>query len=191
MGCLISAKSSMDVTYVRKAEATGRVDVRAQCMATQIEVDSAGRARAVVYVDQDGRQQRLGARAVVLAGNAIETPRLLLMSKSRLFPDGLANSSGLVGLNFMEHLAIFTFGLFDQRVDPWRGTPTGGMIQDHYATKSSNRFARGWTTLVTANSHWPLTIAGRIPGWGDQHKQAMSQTLRSFRMPGDRRGTAA
>jgi choline dehydrogenase-like flavoprotein len=173
MGCLISAKSSMDVTYVRRAEATGRVDIRAECVATQIEVDGSGRARAVVYVDKDGRHQRVAARAVVVAGNAIETPRLLLMSDSHLFPDGLANSSGLVGRNFMEHLAVFTFGLFDQRVDPWRGTPTGGMIQDQYATKSTNGFARGWTTLVTANSHWPLTIARRIPGWGDEHKQAV------------------
>ncbi|MDH3315657.1 MAG: GMC oxidoreductase [Gammaproteobacteria bacterium] len=173
LGCLISAKSSMDVTYARKAAATGRGDIRTECMASEVEVDGAGKARAVVYFDKDGHHQRVAARAIVLAGNAIETPRLLLMSTSNRFPNGAANSSGLVGLNFMEHLAVFAFGLFDERIDPWRGTPTGGMLQDHYATRSSNNFARGWTTLVSSNSHWPLAVAGRIPGWGDEHKRTM------------------
>ncbi len=171
MGCLISAKSSMDVTYVRKAELTGRVDMRTESMAREIELDAKGRARAVVYVDPSGRDQRVMGRAIVVAGNAVETPRLLLMSESNRFPDGLANSSGLVGRHFMEHLAVFAFGLFDERVDPWRGTPSGGIIQDHYETNARNGFARGWTTLVTANSHWPYTVAGRIPGWGEEHKQ--------------------
>ncbi len=170
MGCLISAKSSMDVTYVRKAEATGRVDVRTESMAREIEVDASGTARAVVYIDADGRENWVAGRAIVVAGNAVETPRLLLMSTSSRFPDGLANTSGLVGRYFMEHLAVFAFGLFDERVDPWRGTPSGGFIQDNYATDPRNGFARGWTVLVTANSHWPYTVASRIPGWGDAHK---------------------
>jgi choline dehydrogenase-like flavoprotein len=92
------------------------------------------------------------------------------MSTSSRFPDGLANSSGLVGRNFMEHLGVFAFGLFDQRVDPWRGTPSGGIIQDNYETDRRNSFTRGWTVLVTANSHWPHTVASRIPGWGAHHK---------------------
>ena len=82
MGCLISAKSSMDVTYVREAEATGRVDIRTESMAREIELDGSGKARAVVYVDGDGRDQRVSGRAIVVAGNAVETPRLLLMSTS-------------------------------------------------------------------------------------------------------------
>jgi len=177
MGCLISAKSSMDVTYVRKAEASGRIDVRAECMATEIELDENGKARAVIYIDKHLQLQRVRGRAVVLAGNAVETPRLLLMSTSSRFPTGLANSSGLVGRNFMEHLAVFVRGVFDERLDPWRGTPTGGMIQDHYATSPTNGFARGWTTVVSANSHWPFTIAGRVGGWGREHKRAMQQVF--------------
>ena len=175
MGCLISAKSSMDVTYMRKAEATGRVDLRTECMAREVEVDSAGRARAVVYIDSGGSEHRVSGRAIVVAGNAVETPRLLLMSTSNRFPDGVANSSGLVGRNFMEHLGVFAFGLLDRRVDPWRGTPSGGMIQDNYATDKRNGFARGWTVLVTANSHWPYTVASRIPGWGADHKNRVEQ----------------
>ena len=175
MGCLISAKSSMDVTYVRKAEATGRVDIRTESMAREIEIDDTGRARAVVYIDNEGRDRRVAGRAIVVAGNAVETPRLLMMSTSNRFPDGLANSSGLVGRNFMEHLAVFAFGLFDQRVDPWRGTPTGGIIQDNYATNRENAFARGWTGLVSSNSHWPYTVANRVAGWGEEHKKRVER----------------
>jgi choline dehydrogenase-like flavoprotein len=175
MGCLISAKSSMDLTYMRKAEATGRVEIRTESMAREIEVDGSGKAHAVVYIDKEGREQRVFGRAIVVAGNAVETPRLLLMSTSNRFPDGLANSSGLVGRYFMEHLAVFAFGLFDERIDPWRGTPSGGIIQDDYATDPRNGFARGWTTLVTANSHWPYTVANRIPGWGVEHKDRVQR----------------
>jgi choline dehydrogenase-like flavoprotein len=171
-GCLISAKSSMDVTFVRRAEATGKADIRTECMATEIEIDSQRKARAVVYVDEKGRRQRVGARAVVLAGNAVETARLLLINSSSRFPDGLANSSGLVGKNFTEHLAVYAYGLFAERVDPWRGTPTGGMIQDYYATRPGSSFVRGWTVLVSSNSHWPLTVASRLPGWGAAHKKS-------------------
>jgi choline dehydrogenase-like flavoprotein len=175
MGCLISAKSSMDVTYVRAAEATGRVDIRTESMARRIETDRRGRASEVIYIDQDGRDHSVTGRVIVVAGNAVETPRLLLMSTSSQFPDGLANSSGVVGRYFMEHLAVFAFGLFDHRVDPWRGTPSGGIIQDRYETDRSRAFARGWTTLVTANSHWPYSVASRLPGWGQQHKDRVQR----------------
>lgn len=177
LGCLISAKSSMDVTYARKAEATGKVDIRTECMATEIEMSAQGRASAVVYLDGDRRRQRVQARAVVLAGNAVETPRLLLMNASGRFPDGLANSSGLVGRNFTEHLAVFAWGQFQERIDPWRGTPTGGMIQDYYATRPGSGFVRGWTALVSSNSHWPLTVARRLPGWGAAHKKSVAEAF--------------
>ena len=70
---------------------------------------------------------------IVAAGNAVETPRLLRSSKSRLFPSGLANSSGLVGKRFMEYLSAFAYGDIP-RIGwiPRRGVPTGGIIQDFY-----------------------------------------------------------
>jgi len=177
MGCLITAKSSMDVTYVRKAEATGRVTIRTESMAREVELDATGRARGVVYIGPDGQEHRAAGRVIVLAGNAVETPRLLLLSTSSQFPAGLANSSGLVGRYFTEHLGVFAFGLFEQRVDPWRGTPSGGFIQDNYASNRANTFARGWTVLVTANSHWPFSVASRIPGWGTDHKDRVERVF--------------
>lgn len=177
MGCSISAKSSMDVTYIPKAEATGRVDIRSESTAFRIVIGADGTARRVLYFDRDGHEQAVDARAVVLAGNAVETPRLLLLSSSSRCPGGLANSSGLVGKNFTEHLAVFAQGIFPQRLDPWRGTPTGGMIQDYYATNRANDFARGWTIIVSSHSHWPLAVASRVPGWGAEHKSRLQDVF--------------
>lgn len=175
LGCAITAKSSMDVTYLRRAEKTGRVEIRSQSMARRITVTDDGKARDVIYFDGEGREHEIRARAIVLAGNAVETPRLLFLSKSSRFPAGLANSSGLVGKYFTEHLSVFAYGLFPERLDPWRGTPTGGMIQDNYATNKANAFARGWTTYVMCSEHWPLMVAKQTPGWGDEHKRRTKQ----------------
>ena len=180
LGCAITAKSSMDVTYLRKAEKTGRVEIRSQCMAYRVTVTPNGKAQGVVYFDRDGRGHEIHARAIVLAGNAVETPRLLLLSKSSQFPDGLANSSGLVGKYFTEHLAVMANGLFPERLDPWRGTPTGGMIQDYYATNEANAFARGWTTYVLCSEHWPLMVAKQISGWGVEHKRRTKQLFAHY-----------
>lgn len=175
MGCRIAAKSSIDVTYIPKAERTRRVDLRAECLARKISVGPDGRARGVVYFDKQGREHEIVARAIVVAGNAVETARLLLLSKSSRFPDGLANSSGLVGKRFMEHLSVFAHGVFPERIDPWRGAPTGGILQDFYATRSTNGFARGWTTSVENEGQWPLATAQRIPGWGARHQAKMKE----------------
>jgi len=175
-GCRIRAKSSIDVTYVPKAEATGRVEIRPECMARQITVEPDGRkVRSVIYFDPNGHEQEIRARAVVVAGNAVETSRLLLLSKSPAFPTGLANSSGLLGKYFIEHLDVNAYGVFADRQDPWRGVPTGGMIQDYYATDPTNTFARGWTLLLSSGSQWPYAVGRRVGGWGSAHKARVKE----------------
>jgi choline dehydrogenase-like flavoprotein len=180
LGCSIRSKSSIDVTYVPKAEATGRVEMRTESMAHQITVRPDGRAGGVLYFDAARRERRVHARAVVVAGNAVETARLLLMSTSPLFPDGLANSSGLVGKYFLEHLAVFLKGRFRERLDPWRGIPSGGIIQDFYATRAENGFARGWSTLISSGPVWPLSVAERVGGWGAEHRTRMTELFAHF-----------
>lgn len=177
LGCKISSKSSIDVTYIPKAERTGKVHIRAECMAREIAVGSEGRARSVIYFDGRGHERKVSARVIVVAGNAVETPRLLLLSRSRRFPDGLANSSGLVGKRFMEHLAMFAQGVFSERLDPWRGVPTGGIIPDFYETKSGNGFVRGWTISVENDGQWPLATAHSIGGWGTEHKTHVKEVF--------------
>ena len=177
LGCKVAAKSSIDVTYIPKAEKTKRVQIRTECMAREVTLSPDGRARSVIYFDPHGQEQAISARAIVVAGNAVETARLLLLSKSRLFPDGLANSSGLVGKRFMEHLSVFAYGVFPERLDPWRGVPTGGIIQDFYATNPNNGFVRGYTISVENENQWPLATANSIPGWGFEHKARMKDVF--------------
>jgi len=170
LGCKIAAKSSIDVTYIPRAEKTGKVQIRTESMARRIKTGPDGTARSVIYFDREGREKEIFARVIVVAGNAVETPRLLFLSASRLFPDGLANSSGLVGKRFTEHLSVFAHGVFPERLDPWRGVPTGGIIQDFYATNARNSFVRGWTISVENDNQWPLATARSVPGWGAEHK---------------------
>lgn len=176
-GCRARAKSSIDVTYIPKAEATGRAEIRTECMAREVTLSLDGRARGVVYVDKEGVEHEVLGRAIVIAGNAIETARLLLLSSSSRFPHGLANSSGLVGKYFMEHVAAFASGVLPERVDPWRGIPCGGMLQDFYETTSTNTFARGFSIDVALAIQWPVAVARGIDGWGWQHRERMRATF--------------
>lgn len=177
IGCKVKAKSSIDVTYIPKAEATGRVQVRTQCQAREITVGQDGKARSVIYLDSAGKEYELYGRAIVVAGNAIETPRLLLMSTSPRFPQGLANSSGLVGKYFMEHLNVGMSAVFSEWLEPWRGPMAGGCLQDFYATNKRNSFARGWMTELNNGFQWPLAVALGEQGWGSRHKFQMKRLV--------------
>ena len=85
---------------------------------------------------------------VVLAAHAIETPRLLLLSAQPGFPEGLANSSGLVGKNFMSHPTWQVFGTFDKPVNAFKGMQMGHvMVQDYYRPDPRNGYARGFILL--------------------------------------------
>ena len=128
-GCAIGAKWSTLYTEVPKAEATGHFELRPESMALQIQHDASGKVTGVLYADKDGNQQVQKARAVCVAGNSVESPRLLLNSASSKFPDGLANSSGQVGRNFMRHTTGAVYGIMPGPVHLDRGTPDG---RDHH-----------------------------------------------------------
>jgi len=104
-GCPNGAKSSTLVTVLRRALATGRCEVRAECNAVRVVLDSGGLARSVLYVDREGAVHEQPARVIVLACSTIDTPRLCLLSKDdALHPDGLGNNqSGMVGRNLTTH----------------------------------------------------------------------------------------
>ena len=134
-GCKSGAKWSTLYTEIPKGEATGNLEVRPNSMAIKIEHDAAGKVTGVVYADQSGAMQRQKARVVAIAGNSIESPRLLLNSASTMFPDGLANSSGQVGRNYMRHMTGSVYAAFDKSVHMYRGTTMAGIIRDESKTK--------------------------------------------------------
>lgn len=102
-GCTTGAKSSTQEALLGRAVASGRCTIRARTMVREITVDARGRASGCIYLDQNGEEHRVAAKIVCVCCSAIESARLLLMSRSALFPDGLANTSGLVGRHLQFH----------------------------------------------------------------------------------------
>ncbi len=165
-GCKSGAKWSTLYTEIPKGEATGKLEVRSGSMATHIEHDDSGKVTAVVYVDADGKTQRQKARIVAVAGNSLESPRLLLNSASPKFPDGLANSSGQVGRNYMRHMTGSVYGVFEQPVHMYRGTTMAGIVRDE-ATLNTRRGFVGGYELETLSLGLPFAAAFLDPGaWG-------------------------
>lgn len=138
------SKWNTAVREIPRALATGLLDLRAECQAVQIAHDAQGRAEAVLYLDADGALHRQRARLVVVAGNAIETARLLLLSESPSFPDGLANSSGQVGRNYMRHLTGSVYARFDKPVRMYRGETMAGLIADESVHDPRRGFVGGF-----------------------------------------------
>jgi choline dehydrogenase-like flavoprotein len=176
------SKWSTLVSELPKAGKTGNLDLRPDAQAVQITHDAHGRVDGVLYVDADGALQRQAARAVVVAGNAIETARLLLLSASPLFPDGLANSSGQVGRNYMRHLTASVYSRFDQPVRMWRGETMAGLIADESDHRDDRDFVGGY--YMETLSLGPAFLAAFVdPGaWGPDFTEAMDAYERTAGM---------
>jgi choline dehydrogenase-like flavoprotein len=165
-GCKWGAKWSTLYTEIPKGEATGHLEVRPNSMVIKINHDASGKVTGVVYADKDGKLQEQKARVVAVAGNSIESPRLLLNSQSSQFPDGLANSSGQVGKNYMRHTTGSVYAIFDKPVHMYRGTTMAGIIRDEARHDPSRGFVGGYE-LETVSIGVPFTAAFLDPGaWG-------------------------
>ena len=165
-GCKSGAKWSTLYTEIPKGEATGHLEVRPRSQVLQIETDSHGKARGVLYADENGALHRQKARVVAVAGNSIESARLLLNSANSKFPDGLANSSGQVGRNYMRHTTGSLFALLDYPVHMYRGTTMAGIIRDEAVSDPKRGFVGGYE-LETISLGLPFMAAFLNPGaWG-------------------------
>ena len=143
-GCAQGAKASTDVTYWPHAVRAG-VEVRTRCRVREITVNADGMASGVVYYDEDGVERHQAAEVVIVACNGVGTPRLLLNSTSGKFPNGLANSSGIVGKNLMFHPYASIQGVFDEPLDGYRGPGVCIWSQEFYETDAERGFVRGYT----------------------------------------------
>ena len=165
-GCTFGAKWSTLYTEIPRAEATGKCEVRSESQVLRIEHDKSGKVTGVVYADSTGALQRQKARIVCVAGNSIESPRLLLNSSSSLFPQGLANSSGQVGRNYMRHVTSLVFAVFDKPVHMYRGTANGGIVMDEAHLDTQRGFVGGYN-LETLPQGLPSFAQNIVPnGWG-------------------------
>jgi choline dehydrogenase-like flavoprotein len=172
-GCKSGAKWSTLNSEIPKGEATGNLEVRPNSHVLKIEHDASGKVTGVVYADKDGKEQRQAARVVCVAGNTIESPRLLLNSASSKYPDGLANSSGQVGKNYMRHMTASVYATFDKPVHMYRGTTMAGIVRDESRHDTSRGFVAGYE-METLSLGLPFMGAFLNPGgWGRDFTAAM------------------
>jgi len=131
-GCEMLAKSSTLYTMIPEAEATGRCEVRASSYVFRIDMDDRGRAAGVSYFDRERREQRQKARAVIVAANGAESARLLLTSATPKFPDGLANSGGMVGKHLMFNVYSEVHALFEHPLNEFKSAQVTRIVHDFY-----------------------------------------------------------
>ena len=180
MGGFLRSFASADLNYWPAALKGGaRLEIHARVR--EILVDESGNATGVLYY-QDGELKEQKAKVVVLACNGIGTARLLLNSTSAIFPNGLANSSGLVGKCLMHHPVGSVLGVFDE----WLGTEDGGprgstmLSQEFYETNPDHDFIRGYELQILSYGNAPLAAAlgglmGQKVAWGEDHHDEFKQ----------------
>jgi choline dehydrogenase-like flavoprotein len=169
-GCEFGAKSSTLVTMIPRAVDTGNCEIRPESVVLRVETNDAGRATGVVYMDADGVERRQRARAVVLAANGAETARLLLLSESSRFPDGLANSSGKVGKYLMFNGQTAAYGRFDEPLNEYKSVQVTRILHDFYDS-DPRRGYYGGGGMDARLSGGPLIFAldalpPEVPRWG-------------------------
>jgi choline dehydrogenase-like flavoprotein len=185
-GCFDGAKASVDRTHWPVSRKLG-VKLVQFARVQRVETDSQGLATGVTYVDKEsGETLFQRGRIVVIAANGIGTPRLLLNSTTAACPDGLGNSSGLVGKRLMMHPYATVIGLFDDFFEAWQG-PFGQRLysMEFAETRKELDFVRGakWQLMGTGG---PLNTVGAFPwgdnaGWGkDFHKTVHQRFGRSL-----------
>jgi choline dehydrogenase-like flavoprotein len=178
-GCQVKARSSSAVTMLPLAEKTGRCEIRVRSYVREIVLDSAGRVNGVVYFDAQKKEVRQKAKAVVLAANGTESARLLLMSKSARFPDGLANSSGMVGRYLMLGNTVTANALFDHPLNEYKGVISGAALVDYVPSDTKRGFygggritARGYQTPLDLGLNG---LSPEAPRWGAGYKRALRE----------------
>jgi gluconate 2-dehydrogenase alpha chain len=188
-GCHVSAKNSTAVSTIPKALATKRLEVITQATTTSIAVDErTGRVTGVIFV-KGGREFFQPAAVVLLASYTYENVRLLLLSKSRAFSNGLSNNGGQVGRHYMSHFqtapvsALFPFDL-----NTWYGLPAQGIAVDNWA---DDNFDHSGLDFIGGGNLWvysdrrPIGAAsmstyGRAPTWGSKWKSFIKENADRF-----------
>jgi choline dehydrogenase-like flavoprotein len=181
-GCEVGAKSSSLASVIRMAERTGRCEIRPNCYVHRIETDKGGRAIGAVYFDVHHNAHLQKAKAVIVCANGAETPRLLLLSANNAFPNGLANSSGLVGKYLMPNTGAIAYGVFDEPLNDYKGFAVSRVFHDFYELDAKKLGFFGGGGLDARFDLTPVGFAmnGLPPGTprrGTEFKKALQQNF--------------
>ena len=177
--CEYRSKSTSMVTMLPLAEATGRCEIRSESYVAHVETGPDGRATGVTYFDARKQLQRQRARAVVLCANGAETPRLLLNSSSSRFPNGLANSSGVVGKHLMFNTYFGVNAQFEHPLNEYKSVQNTRIVHDFYDTDPRRGFYGGGG-IDGRFGKYPITFAlgGLPPGsptWGESFARSLAE----------------
>jgi choline dehydrogenase-like flavoprotein len=178
-GCEVGAKSSSLATAIRMAEKTGRCEIRPNSYVHRIETDANGRAVGAIYFDEQRNAHLQKAKAVVVCANGAETPRLLLLSANKQFPNGLANSSGFVGKNLMLNSGAISMGVFEHPLNDYKGFAVSRIFHDFYELDAQKVGFYGGGGIDARFDMTPIGFAmGGLPPdtprWGKGFKAALS-----------------
>src|SRR5258708_7156207 len=179
-GCEVGAKSSSLATAIRMAEKTGRCEIRPNAYVHRIKTDANGRAVGAVYFDEKRSTHLQKAKALVVCANGAETPRLLLLSANKQFPNGLANSSGIVGKNLMFNSGGVVTGQFEHPLNDYKGYAVSRVLHDFYELDPQKVGFYGGGGLDARFDFTPISFAfgGLPPGtprWGKDFHAALAQ----------------
>jgi len=184
-GCISASNFSSSQVMIPPAQATGRFTLIPNAMAREVIVGKDGKAQAVSYIDKTTRtEMRVHAKAFVLAASACETARLMLNSRSTLFPNGIANSSGVVGRYLTDSVGSNVTGYFPQlaSVAPHNHDGVGGMhmYMPWWKGDRKNDFPRGYHIEFGGGRHMPGV--GGFDGLCNEHEgygASLKQSVRS------------
>jgi choline dehydrogenase-like flavoprotein len=169
--CPVNAKNGSQNTVIPTALATGNCELRINAVVSEVHINDQGRATGITYFDERNRRQTQTADIVVVAASATETARLLLNSRSRLFPHGAGNNNDWVGRNLQGHAYCGAFGLFAEDVYDDVGPGACVAICDY---NHNNDGIIGGGLLANEFIRMPYLFAGRrppgAPRWGKEHK---------------------
>jgi choline dehydrogenase-like flavoprotein len=189
-GCITASNFSSSQVMIPPAKATGRLTLITNAMAREIVLGKNGKAEAVDYIDKNSREEkRVSAKAFVLAASACESARLLLNSRSASFPDGLANSSGVVGRYLTDTVGSSGTGYFPQleKVPPHNHDGVGGMhvYVPWWKFDRKNDFLRGYHIEVYGGRSMPGVgefdgVCDEFEGYGASLKQKCRSMYGTF-----------
>jgi len=177
--CEVNAKGGTQNTVIPKALTTGNCELRTECMTRQILTDGRGRATGVEYFDAHDRLHQQDADLVVVSSAAVESARLLLNSKSTLFPHGLGNRYDWVGRNFQGHSYTGAFGIMPADIYDDLGPGASIAVCDY---NHGNAGLAGGAMLANEFIRLPYQFVGMLPAdvpkWGQAHKNFMRSFYR-------------
>jgi choline dehydrogenase-like flavoprotein len=184
--CEVIAKASTLTTVIPEAEATGRCEVRPDSYVARIETNKQGRTTGVTYFDRNRQERFQKARAVVVCANGAETPRLLLMSASAQFPNGLANSSGLVGKYLMFNFnTARALGVFEHELNEYKSVQVTRIVHDFYDSDPNRGHYGGGgldARIGPQPTTWAIRTATEGPAWGSVYKARLQEFPRSMQV---------